>query len=37
MKTLGDSDSEDDALTWVEKSRRKQQEKEQAAKTVHDS
>ena len=34
VKTLGDSDSEDDAQAWVEKSRRRQLEKEQAEKTV---
>lgn len=34
VKTLGESDSEDDAQAWVEKSRKRQLEKAQAEKTV---
>lgn len=34
VRTLGDSDSEEDAESWVEKNRRIQREKEQAAKRV---
>lgn len=34
IKTLGESDSEDDAAAWVKKSRQKQKEKELAEKRV---
>ena len=34
VKTLGESDSEDDAHAWVEKSRKRQKEKAKADKTV---
>lgn len=37
IKTLGESDGEGDARNWVERNRRIQKEKEQAAKRVSNS
>ena len=37
IKTLGDSDSDEDAATWVRRNRMKQREKEKADKTVRTS
>jgi len=34
IKTLGESDSDEDAATWVRKNRMKQREKDRADKTV---
>jgi hypothetical protein len=34
IKTLGESDSDEDAATWVRKNRMKQREKDRAEKTV---